>query len=516
MTDLAESGGARITVDGIRDAGFDVIVVGGGSSGGVVAARLTEDPGCRVLLLEAGVDLADHPRGRNSMYSGGAMVGEYWSGIATPTPDLDWGLTSELLSTGRRIQLFRGKLIGGSGMTNGCVFVQGRPTDFDAWVAAGARGWGWSDVKPFYDLVRTRVPIITYPPERWLPFDQLLVQGALDLGFGYAEDMDAPDAWDGVTGPWPRNRRNEIRQSSGVTYLGPARDRANLVIRPEALVDRVVIRNGRVAGVEWLDGVGVRNVAASSRVVLSAGAYGSAPILLRSGVGPADELHRHGIDPVVELPVGQGVLEHPATSMVVRLNPAHVMLGWPCFAVVVRGRGWWTLPVPLDGEQGIAAVTLCLAITEGPEGGYLRLRSAEPGAAPEIFHGYENHLDTGGFDAAMEDWQRLLETPSFRAAGVIDTRSHLSPRESARRGLGTGAHPAGGCSIGQVVDERLSVYGVDGLTVADASVFPRHVTNNTNFTCFMIGERAAAFIRAAARGTTGEATGDGPIAQTRL
>jgi choline dehydrogenase-like flavoprotein len=202
---------------------------------------------------------------------------------------------------------------------------------------------------------------------------------------------------------------------------------------------------------------------------------------------------------VVELPVGQGVLEHPATSMVVRLNPSHVMLGWPCFAVVVRGEGWWTLPVPLDGEEGVAALTLCLAITDGPGGGYVRLRSADPAAAPEIFHGYENHLDSGGFDAAMEDWQRLLETPSFRAADVIDTRSHLSARESARRGLGTGAHPAGGCSIGQVVDERLSVYGVEGLTVADASVFPRHVTNNTNFTCFMIGERAAAFIRAAAQ-----------------
>jgi choline dehydrogenase len=478
----------------VNDKRYDVVVVGAGSSGGTVAARLSEDSGCEVLLVEAGPDFPDELASPPEFVTGGALFGEAGAGSGAPVPDLDWNYVSEELDGGRRIPLRRGKLVGGTSMINGCVAVRGRAEDFERWVAAGAVGWSWDTVLPYYEAVEREIAIKRYPEELWLPIQRAFVQACLELGFRYADDFNAPDAWDGVVGPWPRNRRNEIRQGSLVTYIRAARQRPNFTILDRALVDRVVYDGQRATGIEYIDGRGRRQTATADRVVLCAGAYGSAPILLRSGVGPAAELRALGIDPVVDLPVGDRLLEHPGCRFLVSLSPAHARGGWPGLATAARGEGWWGIPGVFDEERQVGWLGFFLGLVDGPQG-RISLTSSAPDAPPQIVHGYRAVLSDNAFDVVRDDYRRLLATQALREAGVADLDPHTPFADRLRDGIGTGTHPAGGCAIGTVVDSRLDVYGIDGLTVADASVFPRHVTNNPNLTCHMVGEVAAATIR---------------------
>lgn len=477
----------------MREETFDAIVVGAGSSGGTVAARLSEDPWRRVLLLEAGPDFPDERADPPEFFVGGALHGEAGAGSG-PSPQLDWNYLSECLPGGRRIRLKRGRMVGGSSMANGCVAVRGRPEDFERWREAGAVGWGWSEVVPFYEAVEREIPIMRYPPEVWLPFQRAFVESCQEIGFRYSDDLNEPDAWDGVVGPWPRNRRNEIRQGSLVTYIRGARERPNLTISDFALVDRVLLADGRATGVAYLDRRGGRREVHADRIVVCAGAYGSAPILLRSGIGPAEQLSRLGIDALVDLPVGLGLMEHPSYAFELEVSRPAARGGWPSLAVAARGEGWWGIPMSFDAERGRVSLIFCLALVDGPLG-TICLDSADPAVPPAIDHGYEQVTRDGSFGRVWADFQRLLETEALRAIDARDAQGDLPFGDRLRAGVATGTHPAGGCGIGKVVDSNLEVYGVGGLTVADASVFPRHVTNNPNLTCHMVGEYAAALLR---------------------
>ncbi len=473
--------------------GCDVVVVGAGSSGGTVAARLSEDPACEVVLVDAGPDFPDEATTPPEFVTGGALFGEGGAGSGPPTPDLDWQYASEELP-GRRIPLRRGRMVGGTSMANGCVAVRGRPEDFARWVDAGAVGWGWDDVVPYYELVEREIPIRTYPEDLWLPIQRAFVEACVELEFRRVDDFNTPDAWDGVVGAWPRNRRNEIRQGSLVTYIRAARPRSNFRILDRALVDRVLHDGRRVSGIAWIDASGRRHELRARRVVLCAGAYGSPPILLRSGIGPAEELRALGVEPSFDLPVGQGVMEHPGVRFVVPVSAAYARGGWPALAVAARGDGWWGIPGSFDEERGLAWLGFFLALVDGPDGN-VRLASAAPDAAPRIEHGYASVIDSGGFDRVREAFRALLATDALRATGAADPQAEVPFTARLREAVGTGTHPAGGCAIGKVVDARLQVLGLDGLSVADASVFPRHVSNNPNLTCHMVGEAAAAILR---------------------
>jgi choline dehydrogenase len=278
-----------------------------------------------------------------------------------------------------------------------------------------------------------------------------------------------------------------------ITHVRRVRRRPNFTIRAGALVDRVLHRSGSAYGVAYIDPSGALAEVRGATVALCAGAYGSAPILLRSGIGPPHELSRHGIAPALDLPVGEGLMEHAGIFFQASVAEWAARGGWPAMAVAARGDGWWAIPGIHDEERALASVGMYLGIPDPPRG-RVTLASPDPTASPDIDHAYADVIHNALFESVWRDYRRLLATDSLSAIEARERRPEMPLDERLRRWLMTGAHPAGGCAIGAVVDPDLRVYGIENLMVADASIFPMHVTNNPNITCHMVGERAAAVL----------------------
>jgi choline dehydrogenase len=520
---------------------YDYVIVGAGSAGCVLAARLTEDPACRVLLLEAGppdrkLEIRI-PAAFNKLFK----TRYDWAYETVPQVHLD----------GRPRFWPRGKTLGGSSSLNAMMYVRGNREDYDEWARLGNDGWSYDDVLPYFRRSETYEhgstaerggdgPLNVGDLRDLNPTTEAFLRAAQEVGIACNPDVNASEQ-DGVNATQVTQKRGR-RWSAADAYLRPARKRRNLTVETGALAQRVRFEGQRAVGVDYVTDDRVRRVDATREVILAGGAINSPQLLMLSGIGPADHLGQHGIPVVHDLPgVGQHLLDHLAIVNIVQCNEPVTLASAESFRnlgrFLVSGRGMLTSNVAeacafVRSREGLSAPDLELvfapvtfvdhglqpvtghgltigAVALQPQSvGTLTLESADASSPPRIDPAYLSDDANEDLRVLVEGMRRAREifaAPAFARYAGAPTHPPATPADDAeaadhvRRHAESLYHPVGTCAMGKgpdaVVDANLRVHGVEHLRVVDASVMPTIPRGHTHASTVMIAEKGSDLIR---------------------